>query len=69
MCIRDSLFTQEVRLASPSSSRLEYTVGGFYSRYETNNGGGGINVEAIPFPGFVIPIVTNGGSFGHLVDT
>jgi iron complex outermembrane receptor protein len=64
-----NLFTQELRLASPSTSRLEYTAGLFFSRYVTSNGGGGINVQVSPFPGLIIPIVTNGGSFTHLLDT
>jgi iron complex outermembrane receptor protein len=31
---KKSLFTQEIRLTSPSTGALEYVVGGYYSRYE-----------------------------------
>jgi iron complex outermembrane receptor protein len=58
------LLTQEFRLASPSDSRVEYTVGVFFSKQEQDTGAANFRITASPFPGLVIPIVNNRGSIG-----
>jgi len=64
-----SLVTEELRIASPTGSRLEYTAGVFLSRYVHFNGAGDSFVVAIPAPGVVIPIVTEDGADTHDNDT
>ncbi|MCC7462833.1 MAG: TonB-dependent receptor [Gammaproteobacteria bacterium] len=52
--------SQELRLASPTGSVAEYTVGLFYSDYKASAGytaGNGFNVVIHPAPGVYIPVV------------
>lgn len=55
------LFSQEFRIASPTGSRFEYTVGAFYSNYDTIDEGAHFNLSVQPFPGFIIPIIVDSG--------
>jgi iron complex outermembrane receptor protein len=55
------LVTEELRIASPTGSKLEYTAGAFFSHATLYDGGNAINVQVSPFPGVTLPIVTDGG--------
>jgi iron complex outermembrane receptor protein len=63
------LFTQEVRIASPSSSVFEYTAGVFYSEQKTDTDPVPFSIKLFPFPGVTVPLVTNKGSLNHTLDT
>jgi iron complex outermembrane receptor protein len=50
------LFTQEVRIASPSSAVFEYTAGLFYSNQTNDADPARFSITLSPFPGLTIPI-------------
>ncbi|MBI1686754.1 TonB-dependent receptor [Caulobacter hibisci] len=50
------LFTQEVRIASPSSAVFEYTAGLFYSSQTNHTDPAALAINVTPFPGLTIPI-------------
>jgi iron complex outermembrane receptor protein len=49
------LFTQEFRIASPSSSTFEYTAGAFYSNQTNDTDPTPFSITVSPFPGVIIP--------------
>lgn len=57
-----SLFTQELRVSSPSDQFLEYTAGVFYSNQKQTRDPESLSVSVVPFPGLTIPIVRNPGA-------
>ncbi|WP_010542904.1 TonB-dependent receptor [Sphingomonas elodea] len=65
---RVSLFTQELRLSSPSSNTIEYTAGLFYSRQVQDRDPESLRVTLRPAPGVVIPIATQLGATDHIYD-
>ncbi|WP_239016880.1 TonB-dependent receptor [Sphingomonas ginkgonis] len=54
-----NLFTQEVRLTSPSNQPFEYTIGGFYSHQRQTRDAEPLTVLIQPVPGVLIPVVQN----------
>jgi iron complex outermembrane receptor protein len=60
------LFTQEFRIASPSSAVFEYTAGAFYSNQTNDSDPARFSITVSPFPGVIIPI-TN--LLGNVVST
>jgi iron complex outermembrane receptor protein len=58
-----SQFSQELRVASKGTNKVDYVAGAFYSKYEDEGGfapGGGFHVRVtLPFPPFVINPVNN----------
>ena len=62
------LFTQEVRLSSPSSNMVEYTLGGFFSHQRSVTQPSTFNINLTPFPGLTIPIVNQPGALNNVLD-
>ena len=62
------LFTQEVRLSSPSNQPIEYTVGAFYSHQKQTRDPESISVTLRPAPGVAIPIVRSLGADDSVID-
>ena len=62
------LFSQEIRLSSPSSGRLEYTIGGFYSHQRSNQEPSFFDINLTPFPGLTIPITAQPGARNVITD-
>lgn len=65
---RLSLFTQELRISSPSDQFFEYTAGAFFSHQKQLRDPETLAVTVVPFPGLVIPIASNAGSDDSIVD-
>ncbi|RYE36873.1 MAG: TonB-dependent receptor, partial [Hyphomicrobiales bacterium] len=64
-----SLFTQELRVASPTGAKLEYTAGMFYSAQRQFSAASPFNINVIlPFPPFTIPVVARNGTQTNLSD-
>jgi iron complex outermembrane receptor protein len=63
-----TLVTQEVRIASPTGSKLEYTAGAFFSKYTQGSSGGTDFTEIVFGPGAVVPIQINSGQTATLSD-
>ncbi|UAK22869.1 TonB-dependent receptor [Sphingomonas nostoxanthinifaciens] len=62
------LFTQELRLTSPSNQTFEYTIGAFYSNQRERRAPEGLTVRLQPVPGFIIPIQTSLGANDTITD-
>ena len=62
------LFSQEVRLSSPSSNRLEYTIGAFYSHQRADQEPSTFTINLTPFPGLTIPITAQPGARNLITD-
>lgn len=65
---RLSLFTQEVRLTSPSSKILEYTLGAFYSHQRERRDPESLSVTLFPIPTVAIPIARSLGANDTITD-
>ena len=65
---RLSLFTQEFRISSPSNQFFEYTAGAFFSHQKQTRDPETLAVTVVPFPGLVIPIVSDAGSDDSIID-
>jgi iron complex outermembrane receptor protein len=63
-----SLFTQELRVASPANQVFEYTIGAFYSHQKQTRTPETLSVTLIPAPGVAIPIVRSLGANDTIVD-
>ena len=62
------LFTQELRISSAAHSRLEYTVGSFFSHSTFQQGPDIQHVTLTPFPGLTIPLATNNSGLAKIQD-
>jgi iron complex outermembrane receptor protein len=62
------LFTQEFRVASPSSSVFEYTAGLFYSNQTNDTDPAPFSITVTPFPGLTIPITRILGNTANTKD-
>ena len=62
------LFTQELRLSSPSNGNFEYTIGAFYSHQKETRDPETLSVTLNPAPGVFIPIVRSLGADDKIVD-
>ena len=62
------LFTQEVRIASPSSAVFEYTAGLFYSNQTNDADPAPFSITLSPFPGVTIPITSLLGNQSNTKD-
>lgn len=62
------LFTQELRISSPASQTIEFTLGGFYSRQVMKRQPETVSVALAPAPGVVIPVFSRTTNAYKVVD-
>ncbi len=65
---RVRLFTQELRISSPSNGRFEYTAGLFVSSQETDQSPERFTITLRPAPGVRIPVVNTPGARNEVTD-